>query len=46
MYASAKYSNIIGINQKLVSTTYYQAILLYLNPSKGILEGKVEKQWQ
>jgi hypothetical protein len=45
-YASAQYINVISLNQKLISTISFQAILLYLNPPNGVLEGKVKKQWR
>jgi len=44
MYAPTQYINIISINQKLKCTIKFQAILVYLNPSNGILCSKVEKQ--
>jgi len=37
MYTFSKYINIIGINQKLVCTISFQAILVYLNPPNGVL---------
>lgn len=36
MYAAVQYINIIIIIQKLIYTIYFQAILVYLNPSNGI----------
>jgi len=38
--------NIISTNQKLMYTIQFQAILLYLNPLKGLFYTKVEIQWQ
>jgi hypothetical protein len=46
MYASSQYITIIGLSQKLVCIIHLQAILVYLNPPNGILQGKVEKQWR
>jgi len=37
MYTSAQYITIISINQKLMCTIYVKAVLVYLNPSNGIL---------
>jgi len=46
MYASYQYVNIIGLNQTLMHTIKFHAILVYLSPLNGILESKVEKQWR
>jgi hypothetical protein len=36
MYASAQYINIISINQKLMCTIQFQALLVCLNPPNGL----------
>jgi hypothetical protein len=45
IYTSAKCIS-ISINQKLMCTIKFQALLIYLNPPTGLLQSKVEKQWQ
>jgi len=45
MYASAHFID-ISINQKLICTIEFQAILVYLNPPNGVLESIVEKKGQ
>ena len=37
IYASSQHINVIGINQKLMCTILFQAILYYLNPHNGVL---------
>jgi len=37
MYASTHYSNTISLKQKLMCTIKFQAILVYLNSSNGML---------
>jgi len=37
MYTSTQYINVNSINQKLVCTIYFEALMIYLNPPNDIL---------